>query len=61
MKHAFPVRRGASMMQIKSPQKPPVAVPTPTDTTGLAEAEAVTYKIDHQTDAGNGLTLNERG
>ena len=48
------------MMQNQVKPKAPVAVPMPTDTK-LAEAEAFTCKIDHQSDAGNGLTLNERG
>ena len=50
----------ASMMQNQVMTKTPVAVPAPTDTTGLTEVEVVTYKNDHQTGAGNGLTLNER-
>ena len=49
------------MMQKSSHDKSPVAVPAPTDATGLTEAEALAYKVDHQTEAGNGLTLNERG
>jgi ribosomal protein L13E len=48
------------MMQNQVTTKAPVAVPAPTDTTG-PEAEAFAYKINHQTEAGNGLTLNERG
>lgn len=48
------------MMQNQVTGKAPVAVPVPTDTIGPPEAEAFTYKIDHQTGAGNGLTLNER-
>ena len=48
------------MMQNQVTAKAPVAVPVSTDTTGLTEVEALTYKIDHQTEAGNGLTLNER-
>ena len=47
------------MMQNQVTTKAPVAVPAPSDTTGLTEAEAFTYKIDHQTEAGNRLTLNE--
>jgi hypothetical protein len=48
------------MMQNQVTTKAPVAITAPTDTTGLTEAEAFTYKIDHQTEARNGLTLNER-
>ena len=48
------------MMQNQVKAKAPVAVPGPTDTTGLTEAEAFTYKIDHQSEAGNGLTLHKR-
>jgi hypothetical protein len=51
----------ANMMQNQVTTKAPVAVPEPTDTTGLTEAEAFTYEIDHQAEAGNGLMLNERG
>jgi hypothetical protein len=47
------------MMQNQVTTKAPVAVPAPSDTTGLTEAEAFTYKIAHQTEAGNRLTLNE--
>jgi hypothetical protein len=49
------------MMQNQVTTKAPVAVLAPTDTTGLTEAEAFAYKINHQTEAGNGLTLNKRG
>ena len=49
------------MMQNQVTTKAPVAVSAATDTTGLTEAEAFTCKIDHQSEAGNGLTSNERG
>jgi hypothetical protein len=48
------------MMQNQVTTKAPLAVPAPTHTTGLTEVEALTYKNDHHTEAGNGLTLNER-
>jgi len=48
-------------MQNQVRTKALVAGPAPTDTTGLTEAEVFTCKIDHQIEAGNGLTLNERG
>ena len=51
----------ASMMQNQVTGKAPIAVPVPTDTTGLTEVEALTFKNDHQNGAGNRLTLNERG
>ena len=49
------------MMQNQVMTKTPVAVSAATDTTGLTEVEAFTCKNDHQSEAGNGLTLNERG
>ena len=59
----LPPRAGgaASMMQNQVTGKAPIAVPVPTDTTGLTEVEALTFKNDHQNGAGNRLTLNERG
>lgn len=48
------------MMQDQVTGKAPVAVPVRTDTTGLTQVEALTYKKKHQTGAGNGLTLDQR-
>jgi hypothetical protein len=48
------------MIQNQVTTKAPVAVPAPVDTTGLTEAEVFTYKTNHQTESGNGLTLYER-
>jgi hypothetical protein len=39
----------ASTMQNQVTGKAPVAVPVPTETTGLTEVEALTFKNDHQT------------
>jgi hypothetical protein len=49
------------MMQNQVTTKAAVAISASAHTTGLTEVEALTYKNDHQTEAGNGLTLNERG